>query len=332
MRRLASLLLLALVAATRLCAQAELTKIENLRLVEGRYGDGDSFHVTDGATNYHFRLYLVDTPETEAADPSLARRVREQTRYFGLPGPADTLRLGKIAAERAFSDAAASSGRWDAVAACPGDNVGPILSAHHADGGPWQRLVKEMLEGHCERFQATGPYRPWMPVDVRDTAACHVGLLESDAVANGQRFLLLSTETRDYADICASIDRVLPELQHDPGPVVDNSPERWKARASRRAPCRAAACRYWTPWRRAVYRFARCMCWASTKKAFLALSMKMHFSAMPCATCSSRISGTRLKPSWRGMRKNACCSRSFADRPASISWCRISGRTARDGR
>ena len=100
MRRLASLLLLALVAATRLCAQAELTKIENLRLVEGGYGDGDSFHVTDGATNYHFRLYLVDTPETEAADPSLARRVREQTRYFGLPGPADTLRLGKTAAER----------------------------------------------------------------------------------------------------------------------------------------------------------------------------------------------------------------------------------------
>lgn len=100
MRRLASLLLLLLAGAIRLCAQAELTKIENLRLVEGGYGDGDSFHVTDGATNYHFRLYLVDAPETEASDPSLARRVREQTRYFGLAGPADTVRLGKIAAER----------------------------------------------------------------------------------------------------------------------------------------------------------------------------------------------------------------------------------------
>ena len=109
---------------------------------------------------------------------------------------------------------------------CPADNVGPILSAHHKDGGPWQHLIERMLEGRCEIFQGTGPYRPWMTVDVRDDAACHVGLLESDQVANGERYIAWSTETRNYEDICASIDRVLPELHHDPGPIVDHSPER----------------------------------------------------------------------------------------------------------
>ena len=137
--------------------------------------------------------------------------------------------MGKVIAQRAFSDAAAASGRWDAITVCPADNVGPILSPHHR-GGAWQHLIGRMLEGHCEIFQGTGPYRPWMTVDVRDDAACHIGLLESDKVANGERYLAWSTETRSYEDICTSIDRLLPELRHDPGPIVDNSPERWKAR------------------------------------------------------------------------------------------------------
>jgi hypothetical protein len=70
-----------------------------------------------------------------------------------------------------------------------------------------------------------------MTVDVRDDAACHAGLLESDRVANGERYLAWSTDTRSYEDVVATIDRVLPELRHDPGPILDDSPERWKARA-----------------------------------------------------------------------------------------------------
>src|SRR5437764_1877624 len=138
--------------------------------------------------------------------------------------------IGKVIAQRAFADAAAPSGRWDAITVCPADNIGPILSAHQQDGGPWQHLIKRMLQGRCEIFQGTGPYRPWMTVDVRDDAACHVGLLERDKVANGERYLAWSTDTRDYEEICASIGRLLPELDHDPGPIIDNSPDRWKAR------------------------------------------------------------------------------------------------------
>lgn len=138
--------------------------------------------------------------------------------------------IGKVIAQRAFADAAARTGTWDAITVCPADNVGPILSAHQQDGGPWQGLIKKMLMGQCELFQGTGPYRPWMPVDVRDDAACHIGLLESDRVANGERYLAMSTEKVDYEEICRMIDRVLPELRHEPGPIVDNSPDRWKAR------------------------------------------------------------------------------------------------------
>ena len=65
------------------------------------------------------------------------------------------------------------------------------------DGGPWQHLIERMVEGRCEVFQGTGPYRPWMTVDVRDDAACHIGLLESDKVANGERSFAMSTETRE---------------------------------------------------------------------------------------------------------------------------------------
>jgi nucleoside-diphosphate-sugar epimerase len=139
--------------------------------------------------------------------------------------------IGKVIAQHAFAEAAARRGEWDAITICPADNLGPIQSAHHEAGGPWQHLVAEMVRGRCRIFQGTGPYRPWMTVDVRDDAACHVGLLESERVANGERYLAWSTETRSYEDIVASIDRVLPELRHDPGPITDESPERWKARA-----------------------------------------------------------------------------------------------------
>lgn len=95
---LASLVFLAL--ASSLFAQAPLERLENLRLLEDRPFDADSFHATDGETTYHLRLYLVDAPETEAGDATMARRVREQTRYFGLASAEDTLRLGKQATER----------------------------------------------------------------------------------------------------------------------------------------------------------------------------------------------------------------------------------------
>lgn len=175
---------------------------------------------------------------SEADITELVRRpICDEDRYPDESNPKRTpergqgYSIGKVIAQRAFADAAADSPTgWDAITVCPADNVGPIQSAHQQRGGPWQQLIAQMLRGRCEIFQGTGPYRPWMTVDVRDDAACHAGLLESEHVANGERYIAWSTERRNYEDVVATIDRVLPELRHDPGPIVDNTPERHKAR------------------------------------------------------------------------------------------------------
>ncbi len=135
--------------------------------------------------------------------------------------------MGKVLAQRAFSDAAERNGDWDAITICPADNVGPIQSAHQKNFGPWQHNIEMMLQGKYYQNQA---YRPWMTVDVRDDAACHVGLLESVNVHNGERFIAWSTDTPKVEEICAGIDRLLPELGHDTPEVTDPFPERIQAR------------------------------------------------------------------------------------------------------
>ena len=175
---------------------------------------------------------------SEADITELVRRpICDEDRYPDESNPKRTpergqgYSMGKVIAQRAFSDAAAAGAAgWDAITICPADNVGPIQSAHQKNGGPWQHLIELMVRGRCEIFQGTGPYRPWMTVDVRDDAACHVGLLESDRVANGERYLAWSTDRRDYEDVVATIDRVLPELRHDPGPIADTTPDRLRVR------------------------------------------------------------------------------------------------------
>lgn len=55
--------------------------------------------------------------------------------------------MGKVLAQRVFSDAAERSGMWDAITCCPADNVGPIQSAHQKERGPWQHHIEMMLLG-----------------------------------------------------------------------------------------------------------------------------------------------------------------------------------------
>ena len=137
--------------------------------------------------------------------------------------------MGKVLAERAFAGAAEESGRWDAITCCPGDNVGPILSAHQKNFGPWQHHIETMLLGKYSQ-NVMGAYRAWFTVDVRDVAEAHIRMLESVNVYNGERFIAWSTETRDVEDICASIDRLLPELGFAGAELVDPLPDKVKAK------------------------------------------------------------------------------------------------------
>ncbi len=91
------LLLLFCILATSLVRGAEdkwLT-YENCQLLPNPSNDGDSFHVRAGGKEYIFRLYFVDTPETDASIPE---RVAEQATYFGVSIP-QTLQIG-LEAER----------------------------------------------------------------------------------------------------------------------------------------------------------------------------------------------------------------------------------------
>ncbi|HVN00409.1 MAG TPA: NAD-dependent epimerase/dehydratase family protein [Caulobacteraceae bacterium] len=135
--------------------------------------------------------------------------------------------MAKLIAERAFAEAAEASGQWDAVTCCPGDNVGPIQSAHQKDMGPWQHHIETMLLG---RYVQNGAYRPWMTVDVRDDAEVHIRLLENLEVKNGERYIAWSTDKRNVEDIAADISRLLPELRLAPPELVDPFPDRIKAR------------------------------------------------------------------------------------------------------
>lgn len=77
----------------------EYTRLENAHYQAHNADDGDSFYVSVNSTSYLVRLYGVDCPETQADGDIYARRVKEQTRYFGLDSAWRTVRYGLLARE-----------------------------------------------------------------------------------------------------------------------------------------------------------------------------------------------------------------------------------------
>ncbi|HRT05333.1 MAG TPA: thermonuclease family protein [Kiritimatiellia bacterium] len=89
--------LLALVAPPDASAAKKWREYTGCRVIPNASNDGDSFHVkpTNIKTRtYLFRLYFVDTPESET---SLPERLQVQADYFGIPDPKDVVKVGKEA-------------------------------------------------------------------------------------------------------------------------------------------------------------------------------------------------------------------------------------------
>ena len=63
-------------------------------MIDNPANDGDSFHVEANGEHLHIRLYFVDCCEMSTSSKSDARRLREQTRHFGLPEPTRTIHFG----------------------------------------------------------------------------------------------------------------------------------------------------------------------------------------------------------------------------------------------
>lgn len=76
-----------------LAARGKWVTLENCTLIPNPSNDGDSFHVRVKHRECIFRLYFVDAPET---DPSLAGRLDEQAKYFGIT-VAQALQVGELA-------------------------------------------------------------------------------------------------------------------------------------------------------------------------------------------------------------------------------------------
>jgi competence ComEA-like helix-hairpin-helix protein len=68
--------------------------LHDCRLVTNQVVDGDSFHVRSKEREYIFRLYFVDSPESDA---TLKDRIKEQAAFFGI-STNDIPRAGELAA------------------------------------------------------------------------------------------------------------------------------------------------------------------------------------------------------------------------------------------
>jgi competence ComEA-like helix-hairpin-helix protein len=84
--------IVALLAAPSL-SRAVWDKLENCRYLVKRFNDGDSFHISVAGTEYIFRLYFVDAPETGT---EFRDRIEEQAKYFGLTVE-QTLQVAELA-------------------------------------------------------------------------------------------------------------------------------------------------------------------------------------------------------------------------------------------
>ena len=101
---------LALAAPTEADAAKKWREYTGCRVIPNASNDGDSFHVkpTNIKTkSYLFRLYFVDTPESET---SLPERLQVQAEYFGIADPKDVVKIGKTAVK--FTEAFLADGNF----------------------------------------------------------------------------------------------------------------------------------------------------------------------------------------------------------------------------
>lgn len=144
--------------------------------------------------------------------PDMKDKLSQLKAVFGYP-------TAKVEMERALTEAATASGRWDVLIANPGEVVGPILSAHQLYG--WAALVAEVAAGVEQTHHPF--HRPMIPVDVRDVADAHLRLLTSSKLPSGERYLLLSGDKLYISDMGRYIKEALPELQNVPVTCKPNS-------------------------------------------------------------------------------------------------------------
>ena len=83
-------------AVGSIAADAKWETLRNCELLTNESNDGDSFHVRAGGQERIFRLYFVDSPESEFGG-YVTERIKQQAQEFGISEEA-TVEIGKKAA------------------------------------------------------------------------------------------------------------------------------------------------------------------------------------------------------------------------------------------
>ena len=123
-----------------ICSAAEQWQtLRECRLVENEYNDGDSFHVEHEGREYIFRLYFVDTPES---DQQVASRVTEQAEAFGV-SEKEVMKGGKNAAKFTLGHLRRP---FDVVTRFEGARGASKLPRHYAVVRPADTKGKDLAE------------------------------------------------------------------------------------------------------------------------------------------------------------------------------------------
>lgn len=147
-----------------------LDRLENVVLVDSPANDGDSFLIRYGRTERVIRLYYIDCPEERATTSADQRRMREQTRWFGLPSDRHTIQYGREAAAFTRRQLAAPFTVYTAYADARGRTAGGRIYAFviTADGRDLAELLLE--NGYARAYgyrRALPDGTPWKDAAVR---------------------------------------------------------------------------------------------------------------------------------------------------------------------
>lgn len=158
------LIALAFAAAIIVPAAArDWDRLEGCRLVPTGYADGDSFHALHDGKDFIFRLYFVDTPETDRQVP---KRITEQAEAFGV-SESEVMRAGQEAAtftERALRPVPFTVlTQWEDAR---GASRQPRFYAHvlYPRDGQESNLARDLVEaGFARAYGMPGVPPEWPP-------------------------------------------------------------------------------------------------------------------------------------------------------------------------
>lgn len=150
--------------------------------------------------------------------------------------------MAKAETERMLYDLAAQHEQFEAISILPLHVIGPLMCANHDQGWSWQNCIRFMMRGK-PYAKSRGGRMLWNLVDVRDVASAHRLCLESNAAANGSRYILSAADPSGELFTWQLSDRLaalFPEVSAIGGePMVDGVPEK-PTYDSPRAYCRLA--------------------------------------------------------------------------------------------